>query len=76
MNMNNDGNYDTLQPLDKWDTVMVLCLLRHELDLCDAFSPTLRLTAIELAMIRQSIVTEMTQLEVTLNVQNGGIRRH
>ena len=65
--MTSDGNHDTLQPVDKWDTAMILCLLRQELDLCDAFIPTLRLQATELAMIRKSIVTEMNQLEVTLN---------
>ncbi len=67
--MTSDGNYDTLQPMDEWDTVMVLCLLRQELDLCDAYIPTLRLTAMELSLIRRSIVTEMTHLEVTLNTK-------
>ena len=74
--MTTDGTYDTLQALNKWDTVMVLCLLRQELDLCDAYVPTLRITAVELALIRKSIVTEMTQLEVTLNVAPDVIRRH
>ena len=67
--MNSDGNYDTLQPLDKWDTVMCLCLLKQELDMCDAFIPTLRIPAKEIALIRKSIMTEMSQLEVTLNAK-------
>ena len=67
MGMTSDGSYETLQPLDKWDTAMILCLLRQELDLCDAFIPTLRLPATEIALIRKSILTEMNQLEVGLN---------
>ena len=74
--MTTDGTYDTLQPMDEWDTVMLLCLLRQELNLCDAFIPTLRLRATEITLIRKSIVNEMIQLEVTLNVQPDNLRRH
>jgi len=75
--MTSDGNHDTLQPVDEWDTAMLLCLLRQELDLCDAFIPTLRIPATEIALIRKSIVNEMTQLEVTLNAEQcSSIRRH
>ncbi len=76
MKMNSGGAYDTLQPMDKWDTAMVLCLLRQELDLCDAYIPTGWITAVELGLIRKSIVTEMKQLEVTLNVKPNTLRRH
>ena len=74
--MNTEGNHDTLQPMDEWDTAMLLCLLRQELDLCDAFIPTLRLRATDITLIRKSIVNEMIQLEVTLNVQPDNLRRH
>ena len=74
--MTTDGTYDTLQPMDEWDTVMLLCLLRQELDLCDAFIPTLRIPATEIALIRRSIVNEMTQLEVELNAGHDTLRRH
>ena len=63
--MTSDGSHDTLQPLDKWDTAMVLYLLREELYLCDTFIPTLRIPATEIALIRKSILAEIKQLEVT-----------
>ena len=69
-------SYDTLQSVDEWDAVMLLCLLSQELDLCDAFIPTLRLSATEITLIRKSIVTEMKQLEVTLNAERCDIQRH
>ena len=74
--MNSDGGHDTLQPMDGWDAAMVLCLLRQELDLCDAFIPTLRIPATEIALIRRSIVNEMKQLEVELNAKQDTLRRH
>ena len=74
--MTTDGAYNELQPMDEWDTAMLLCLLRQELDLCDAFIPTLRIPATEIALIRRSIVNEMTQLEVELNAGHDTLRRH